>query len=232
VHEQEIMLDRLSRLTDTDQLLAFLAEHQGEPWPARIEAYMNAYATVRELSDRAGPMKDESVRLRDLSYSIKQEVQQLEVEKGEHFRAQIKPLRDEMDRFELASADAAEMVRLKDELRRREETRAELAARISRKREEANDAHNRSLELKHDVRSIERGDEMIQARETLGLIEYEAELARLWLVRDAVLVSKGLAYTDHRPSAWWFLLADPELKWFDRVAQTAELRFEEIEGNG
>ncbi len=61
------------------------------------------------------------------------------------------------------------------------------------------------------------------------MIEYEAELARLWLVRDAILVSHGLTYTDHRPSAWWFLLVDPELSWFNRVAETAEFRFEEID---
>jgi len=228
-HEQELLLGRLSRLMDTDQLLAFLAEHQGEPWPERIQAYMDAYAAVRELTNRAEPMKEESVRLRDLGHRIKQEIQQLEVEKGVHFRERVKPPRDEIDRLDLESGNASEIARLKDELRMQEDARAESEARISRKREEANDAHNRSLALKHEVRSIERGGEMVEARDALSLIEYEAELARLWLVRDAILVSKGLTYANHRPSAWWFLLADPELKWFDRLAETVELRFEEIE---
>ena len=232
VHEQQALLDRISRIADTDQLLAFLSEHQGEPWPARIGGYIKAYSTIRELSDRAGPMKDESVRLRDLGYSIKQEIQQLEVEKGEHFRSRVKPLRDKIDGMDAESGSSAEVADLKDELQAQENARANLEARIVGKREEANDAHNRSLDLKHQVRAIERGDEMTQAREALNLIEYEAELARLWLVRDALLVTKGLPYADHRPSAWWFLLTDPELKWFDRVSQTAEFRFEEIEANG
>lgn len=229
VREQEDLLGRLSRISDMDQLLTFLAEKHGEPWPARIAAYISAYATTRELTTRADPLKAESVRLRDLGHGIKQEIQQLEIEKGEQFRRDVKPLKDALDRLELGSGDAAEIARLRDELRQREAARAELQARIARKREEANQAHNRSLELKHTVRSVERGAEMLQARDTLGLIEYEAELARLWLVRDAILVSRGLTYTHHRPSAWWFLLVDPELKWFNRIAETAEYRFEPIE---
>lgn len=228
VREQEESLGRLSRISDMDQLLTFLAEKHGEPWPARIEAYISAYATIRKLTNRSDPLKEESVRLRDLGHQIKQEVQSLEIEKGGQFRRAVKPLKDALDRLELESGDAAEIARLRDDLREHEVTRAELQARIAQKREEANQAHNRSLELKHAVRSIERGEEMVKARETLGLIEYEAELARLWLVRDAILVSRGLTYTDHRPSAWWFLLVDPELKWFNRIAETVELRFEEI----
>jgi hypothetical protein len=99
---------------------------------------------------------------------------------------------------------------------------------IEQKRREAEDAKVRSLDLKRRVQHMEKGEEAQGARRTLRSVEYEAELARLWMVRDAFLTSEGLSYTNNRPSAWWFLLADPELKWFDRVAETAEFRFEEV----
>ena len=218
VREQEELLERISRISNLDELLAFLAERQAEPWPERIEAYISAYATLRGISERTEPMKAESVRLRDLSHRIKQEIQQLDLQKGEHFRSKIKPLMDESRNLSGAA-----------ELRAHEEERSRIERAIEEKRRDAADAHNKSLALKHSVRSLERGEEAVKARETLRLVEYEAETARLWLVRDAILVTRGLTYTNHRPSAWWFILADPELKWFNRVAETVEFRFEEID---
>ena len=225
VREQEELLKRIAATTNLDELLAFLIEQQADPWRDRIETHMNAYATVLDLSERAKPLKDESVRLRDLSHAIKQEVQQLEIEKGEHFRQKVKPLKDEMDRLALEGKNDDAILQ---ELRSQEEVRAELEKQIEAKREEANQAHNRSLQLKHEVQSLEKGEEALNARRAVNVIEYEAELARLWLVRDAILVSQGLTYTNHRPPAWWFLMVDPELKWFNEVSATAEFRFEEI----
>jgi len=82
--------------------------------------------------------------------------------------------------------------------------------------------------MKNAVQSLEKGEEVKECRLTIKSIEYEAELARLWLVRDALLVSKGLTFSNHRPSAWWFILADPELRWFSKVIETAQFRWEEI----
>jgi hypothetical protein len=230
VREQEALLDRMGRIPGMDELLAFLAEQQGEPWPARIQAYLDAHATIRRITDQAEPLKAESIRLRDLSHQIKAEVQELELRKGNHFRQNIKPLKDEILRFEAQGISGNPGVQeIAARLDQYEDERSALEVEIDDKRHEAEDAHKRSLDLKNTVRSLEKGDEAQKARETLKLIEYEAELARLWLVRDAILVSRGLSYTDHRPSAWWFLLVDPELKWFNRMAETAEFRFEEID---
>ena len=228
VREQEGLLARLAKTATLDDLLAFLAEQQRDPWPARIEAYMTAYATIREISERTEPMKAESIRLRDQGHQIKAEIQRMELEKGEHFRNSVKPLRDELASLEL-EGNNSEAERLRTQLDEQEQARMEIERRIEERREEANEAHNQSLALKHAVKSLEKGEEAEKAREVIKRVDYEAEFARLWLVRDAILVSQGLEYTDHRPSAWWFLLVDPELKWFNRVADTAEFRFEEID---
>ncbi len=229
VADQTRLLEHIARIADIDSLLTFLAAQHGNPWPERIISYIAASATVRELSLKAEPLKAESVRLRDLSHEIKAQVQALEAEKGVHFRTLVKPLKDELESLSLDGKTDADLAA---KLTEQEKVRAELEDQIRHKREEAHAAQNRSQDLKRVVQSIEKGDEMMAARGVINTIEYEAELARLWLVRDAVLVTKGLEYTDHRPSAWWFLLVDPELKWFNRVAETAEYRWEEIEGNG
>jgi hypothetical protein len=78
------------------------------------------------------------------------------------------------------------------------------------------------------VKTLETGPEAANARKTVRAVEYESELARLRLIRNAVLITNGLTYTDHRPSAWWFTLVDPELRWLHKVAETAYFRFERI----
>jgi hypothetical protein len=230
VKEHAEILEKIAGISGTENLLAFLASREPELWDRRIATYREAGAQIKDLSDHTEPLKSESVYLRDLSYRLKQDVQQLEVEKGVHFRNSVRPLKDELWRLESeGAADTQDAEELARQLHDQEEIRAGLEQRIAEKREEAANAHGRSLELKNTVKSLEKGEVAEKARASIKSIEYEAELARLWLVRDAVLVSKGLPYTDHRPSAWWFILVDPELQWFRRVSDTAEFRFEEID---
>ena len=229
VRDASARLDRLARLTGTEELLFMLTEDQTDLWIERLAAYRNANAELRAFSERTEPMKIESVRLRDLSYQIKQDVQSMEAQKGDHFRREVKPRRDALYDIEAAGqADSQEAERLRGEIEEHEKHRAELESRIALMRDDAQRAHNRSLEMKNAVQSLEKGEEVKECRLTIKSIEYEAELARLWLVRDALLVSKGLTFSNHRPSAWWFILADPELRWFSKVIETAQFRWEEI----
>lgn len=227
--EQDNLLKQISGITNMDELLDLLAAKQPETWNPRIIEYRSAISAIRDLSARTEPLKTESVGLRDISFSLKQDIQRMEAEKGEHFRANIKPLKDrQWDMESNGIVSGAQWDSTASELIKHEADRSQIEMRIADMREQAKTAMNHSLEIKNSVRDLEKGVEAEQARQSVRKIEYEAELSRLWLVRDAILVSKGLRYTDHRPSAWWFLLADPELRWFSKVAQTAEFYFEEI----
>ncbi len=229
LEEQRKLLSHLSSIQDTEALLLFLSEEKGAPWPGRTEEYRRADAEIRRLSRQTEPVKAESVRLRELSYARRQEVQAMEAGKGRHFRTYIKPRRDELDNLEVSgTAFGPRADALRAELALFEEERAGIEQKIEQKRQEAEEMRTRSLELKHQVQQTEKSEEAQRARQTLQTVKYEAELARLWMVRDAFLTAEGLSYTNNRPSAWWFLLADPELKWFNRVAETAEFRFEEV----
>ncbi len=226
---QEKLLDTIRGFSTTEEFVAFLAGYKGESWSDRAQEYRRTSVLVRDLSEHTVPMKEESIRLKDLSYQLKQEVQQLEAEKGEHFRTTIKPLRDQIWQLRQDSPDEAQIHDLEKRIASHEMERANLERRIDQRRSEATEAQNRSRELKETVQSMEKSGKIVAAREMLKAIEYEAELARAWLVRDAILTGKGLRYTGHRPSAWWFMLVDPEMNWFKQVAETAEFQFEEIE---
>jgi len=229
VKEQDDLLQCLTSLPTTEELLIRLAAKHPETWEERLLSYRNAVAAIKELSERMEPLKAESVSLRDSSHQIKQSVQATEAEKGEHFRNEIKARRDALYALEAdGKSSSADAQRLKKEIDEQEKVRETLQAAIEQKRGEARKAHDWSLVLKNQVQAMERGEEVVRARETVKSVEYETELARLWLIRDALLVSTGLKFTQHRPTAWWFLLTDPELKWFSRVAETTEYRFEEI----
>ena len=229
VDSQEKLLDTIKRFSTTEEFVAFLAGYKGELWTDRSQEYRRTSALIRDLSRRTGPMKEESIRLKDLSYQLKQQVQQLEMEKGEHFRNTIKPLRDEVWQLQQDAADNEQIRNLENRISEHEAERADFERCIEERRSEALRAQSRSQELKKAVQDMEKSDEIMAAREVLKSIEYEAEMARAWLVRDAILTSKGLTYTGHRPSAWWFMLVSPELNWFRQVVETAEFQFEEIE---
>src|SRR5690606_34770443 len=129
---------------------------------------------------------------------------------------------------ELAAAEAREI----------EELRARIAARETERRsfdEEIETLHRHARELAAQARErvltrvgLERSAEIVNARAVRRRLEYEAELERLRLVRDAISVSEGLRYTNYRPTAWWFPLVSPGGEWFERLAQLAQARIEPL----
>jgi hypothetical protein len=93
---------------------------------------------------------------------------------------------------------------------------------------EKRDLRTQIQRFKAERQQIERGPEALAARETIRTIENEAELARLYLIRNALLTSEGLPHTNHRPSAWWLPVVDSTGEWFRRIADTTELYTEPL----
>jgi hypothetical protein len=83
-------------------------------------------------------------------------------------------------------------------------------------------------QLHRERRIIERSPRALDARATLRRIEAEAEIAKARIAKNALQTVHGLPHTDYRPSAWWFPQVDPSRAWFNRVAETATLRLEEL----
>ena len=75
---------------------------------------------------------------------------------------------------------------------------------------------------------IERGAEASEYRRRRSEITDAAEVCRMRLIRNALLTTEGLTHTAHRPSAWWFPLADASGAWFRRLVATTELYTEPL----
>ena len=79
-----------------------------------------------------------------------------------------------------------------------------------------------------DYRALETGCAARQARRCRALMESQAEAARLCLAAQAIRVTRGLPYTNHRPTAWWLLVADPSGCWYQRIVESTELSLENM----
>ncbi|MDI6828885.1 MAG: hypothetical protein QME62_10415, partial [Armatimonadota bacterium] len=188
VRSQEDLLRRLEAINATDDLLCFLAERLGEPWQKKLSEYREAYSALKELSQRTEPLKKESIRLRDLSHQLKQQAQQLEVKKGEHFRTVIKPLQDKLNELNSQGIfNCEEVEHIKASLNLAKKERAKLEKEIDSLHKEGINARDKHLDIKRVVRSLEKSKEASENRERLKTIEQEAELEKLKLVRNAIL---------------------------------------------
>jgi len=75
------------------------------------------------------------------------------------------------------------------------------------------------------VQALARAPEHRAAHEEYERVVWEVELLRQQAVSDAVR-TQALRASNHRPSWWWFPVVDGTGRWWRRLAQTAEMRFE------
>jgi Signal transduction histidine kinase regulating C4-dicarboxylate transport system len=218
-------LEELSRLRSPRDLLAFLAQAEGDGWAAKAQEYESARLRLLSLWNRAEAIQGRVYTLYDQVRRVRAETVALEREKGDDFRARVWPLRERM----LAAASEEEAAKWAAQI---ETLQAERAARydldIAGRRSQVRYALATVRELKAERLAIERGPEAEAARETLRRIEAEAERAKARRARNALQAVYGLPHTNYRPSAWWFPLVDASGTWFARLAETAEYSLEPL----
>jgi hypothetical protein len=205
VSEQQGLCDRVAHIRKPLALLDFLRSRDpAGPWEEHREAYLAAKQELITLRRDAAAFQrrvDEAhARLR----ALRARSQELQRERGSHFRA-------------TASWTPAEIAR-------REAFQREAEAGASEKR-----ALCASVAAwKRERLRIERGPQAADARRALIEIENAAEMARLKLVRHALLTVHGLTHTNHRPSAWWLPMLDRSGATFERMAERAEVYTEPL----
>ncbi|MCC6728175.1 MAG: hypothetical protein IT208_02430 [Chthonomonadales bacterium] len=204
VDEQRALLRRLREITSPRELMAFLAGREGDPWGQRLAEYEEAKRLLRELRAQAVRVQQEVDRRRAELRETKRSIVKTERERGEHFRATTQWTSAQTER-----RDAYER-RLAELLGARREAMAAIA-----------DLRAHRLEL-------ERGAQAGPARRRLAEIEAEAAMARLGLVRSAILTVEGLPHTQHRPAAWWIPMVDPSGAWFDGIVRRTEAYLEPV----
>jgi hypothetical protein len=168
--------------------------------------YARARTTLQLLWDQASTLRDQEHALQAEIRQLRTASNALEHAKGNDFRA----------RGSVLDADALAA--------RTEQFDRPLAANRRRVKQ----LTLQVKQLHRERKIIERSPRAIAARATLQRIEAEAQIAKARLAKNALQTVHGLPHTDYRPSAWWFPQVDPSRNWFNQVADTAELRLEEL----
>ncbi len=198
--EQEARLEKLSNLKRPVELLGFLESRLGGSWKHLAEEYQSLHDQLEEKTRDLLDRRSRRLALYSKRRDLKQKRVALERESGEHWRNRV---------FEKTPSpgDLAERARIQ----------ADLAAAVR----EAHDVEASIRNLKHQQQELSRNAEVLQAHERRRRIEVEAELARLRLIREAVISSRGMRRAGYRPSAWWFRLVCPDGLWFRETVDSA-----------
>lgn len=205
--EQGSLLEELSALRSPLELIRFLQRTVKGSWKALSDEYMELHERLESLDEEIRVLKGRRVKAYGELRALRQQRVEAEAAKGRHWRAAI---------FEKSptEADWAERTRLTEQVER-------VVSEV---------AHTQ-----HEIRSLLRQQsEIVSAPEVRSVherrraIELEAELKRLRLIRDAVVVSKGLQKSSYRPSAWWYPLVCPDGGWFQETVERAECYLEPL----
>jgi len=201
VREQSDLVEELSHLRGPLELIRYLATKLPGAWESLARDHEQAHDRMAQLHSDLEEIKRRKVALADQNKIAKKLRNDLEHEKGRHWRAEI------FEREPLPEALAH---------------RSHLIEQIQATWEESTRlrAAWRELQLEQDM--LVSSAEVQDAQRTYRNIELEAELKRVALVRDAVIVSKGLPRAGLRPSAWWFPIVCPSGQWFRQTMHDAE----------
>lgn len=207
--QQQKYIEELQRARSTVQAIRVLHQVMGGCWDALRKEYTEIRATLRTMRRRLASLKREVRRTHERLRQIKREWQEVERSKGKHFRRVIQPSRV------APSEDAMATRRAFDE-------------RLVALREERRQLRAHLRDLRNSQAEIASTEEAARARARREEIQREVELARVKVVRGAVIASEGLSRCNHRPSAWWFPVVSPNGEWAENVYRCMEMRLEEL----
>ena len=196
--KQQRLLEQVSEIRSPRALLRFLAGRAEGHWEALSADYAARKMALKQAASEAAAIQAEVNALYGRLAEVKLGIVATERAKGDHFRSTTEWTKaDEVQRAEFTAGLEA----LLDE-------RRQILSSIS--------------ELKSKRLEVERGGDAGKARIRASEIEVQAEMARLQLIRNAILTIRGLPHTQHRPSAWWIPMIDRTGHWFRRIVETTE----------
>lgn len=257
VEEGDATRAKLKVAKTSIELMEALAQLSGAEWREREQAYVGARGVLQMMHERAEAVSREVTALRAQAKATTEAATQLEREKGDWFRTNIAPLREQIfDLYEAAAnrlnptdeagkprklskeervaqaelekSETAQIEALRQQIAQLQPQHHEFDKQVEAALTKARELRSRASERLRAQLKIEQSSETRTARKTRDHLEERAELARLCLVRDAMMASDSLRYTNYRPTAWWFPLVSPEGKWFTALARTAQARIEAL----
>jgi len=204
VAEQEGVLQRLQSIRSPRRLLEYLQERCPGRWKCAARRYSDLTRQLLLLVQRHTDLWQEARVLYAELAQVRSEIAAAEKACADHFRSVHTWTPEETARRQELSALVAQLHR----------RRRDIAQKI---------ANNRARRI-----AVGRTSEFREIRDQRRQLALEAENARLLLVRDAILVTRGLPHTNFRPTAWWLPFLDPTGQWFREVARTTTAYLEPL----
>lgn len=233
-------------------LLTWLAE-KDQRWEQKLSDYDAGRQTMNTLRARIEEQKQNAAAEREKATTASRESVELETAQGEHWRANLLPLKRQMEDIreaafkrqlqqasqklskperaaeqQLRAQEEARLAALKSTFEKHLPRRQKFFDEIDALRAAARSHKTEARKFIEKQAELESATEMQQLRQSLRALEDEAETERLRRVRNAILTGDGLRYTDFRPTAWWLPLVSPDNQWFESLVSTAQARVEEL----
>lgn len=249
---QDNLVQELANCRAPRDLMAWLAQRDAD-WNQKLTDYDQQRQTMNALRARIEEHQQNAAASREKANAASRQSVALETAQGEHWRAHLLPLKRQMEDIreaafqrqlqqatqklskaeraaeqELRAAEEEQITALKSTFAEHQIRRQELSAQIEELRSAARAHKAQTRQFIAAKASLEKADAMQQLRQTLRALEDQAETERLRRVRNAILTSEGLRYTNYRPTAWWLPLVSPDNRWFEELVSTAEARVEEL----
>jgi hypothetical protein len=249
---QDAIKTQLTNCRSPRDLLTWLAE-KDQRWKQKLSDYDAGRQTMNTLRARIEEQKQNAAKEREKATTASRESVELETAQGEHWRAQLLPIKRQMEDIreaafqrqlqqasqklskteraaeqQLRAQEADQLTVLKSTFEEHLPRRQEFFDEIDTLRAAARSHKTEARKFIEKQAKLESATEMQQLRQTLRALEDEAETERLRRVRNAILTSEGLRYTNFRPTAWWLPLVSPDNQWFESLVSTAEARVEEL----
>lgn len=229
IMEQQSLLSELSHTTRPRELLCLLEERVGGSWAIQRKEYDQLQTHLQEVHSQVAQLQEKMRTLYQQIKSLKAERAQTERLKGEHFRRFLMPLREQMWNLYAHGVRAGAPVQeLETRMLQHYPQRAAFDSHLLNIRDKIQANWTQLRELNEQRLQLERDSQTQQVRQRVRQIEREAELARMGLVRNAILTAEGLSLTNARPAWWWFYLLSPGGKWFRANAEKTKAYLDEL----
>lgn len=205
--EQRELINTLATLRRPFDLIQFFQSRFGQAWSTSAEEYTQLRKALDSLNERIRSIKSKKADIANKQRALRKERQELEIKKGQHWRAKIfekKPSEADFAEREALIAQIGDVTKRLDELK----------------------SAWRHLQAEQDA--FVQHESVRKAHERRRDIELEAELHRLRLVRSAVIASDGLELAGRRPAAWWFPIVCPDGEWFRCTVENADYCLEDL----
>jgi len=198
--EQKKLFEKFSNLRRPVELIRFLQETLGGAWQSQADEYLLLQSQLANLRGQIECYVEKRHTLYQQIDTLKMERVALEKDKGDYFRSQI---------YEKSPPEES----LK--------AWSNFQNRIDQCALDLEEVKIEMRKLGKEQGALSKASEIQKAHARRYDIEFEAELIRARLLRDAVIATDGLEHANLRPTAWQFPMVSPDGTWLSRVFETA-----------